>query len=83
MMRDVADPSEGVLTDVRVLDLSTVLAAPVAATCLGAFGAEVIKVELSSTPGGRTPMWAQEGRNKRSVCLDLHTSEGQEARRLQ
>jgi crotonobetainyl-CoA:carnitine CoA-transferase CaiB-like acyl-CoA transferase len=34
MMRDVADPSEGVLTDVRVLDLSTVLAAPVTATFL-------------------------------------------------
>ena len=93
MMRDVGDPSEGVLTDVRVLDLSTVLAAPVAATFLGDFGAEVIKVELprrgdftrggASTPGGRTPMWAQEGRNKRSVCLDLHTSAGQEiARRL-
>jgi len=33
------------LQGVRVLDVSTVLAAPVAATMLGDFGAEVVKME--------------------------------------
>jgi crotonobetainyl-CoA:carnitine CoA-transferase CaiB-like acyl-CoA transferase len=78
-----APPLEGI----RVLDLSTFLAAPVAATLLAEFGAEVIKVEdpgagdfprwHAGRPGGRTPQWAQEGRNKSSVTLDLRTAEGQ------
>lgn len=71
----------------RVLDLATILAGPVAATFLGEFGAEVIKVELPG--GGDTAregptlapglslLWLQEGRNKRSVTLDLHRPEGQ------
>ena len=78
---------------IRVLDLAAVLAAPVAATLLGEFGADVIKVEQprvgdfprhhASQPGGRTPQWLQEGRNKRSITLDLHDARGQAiARRL-
>ena len=76
------------LTGVRVLDMATVLAAPVTATMLGDFGADVIKVELpgrgdttrgpSGSPGRRGPMWLQEGRNKRSVTIDLHHPEGQD-----
>jgi crotonobetainyl-CoA:carnitine CoA-transferase CaiB-like acyl-CoA transferase len=70
-----------------VLDLAAILAAPVSATLLGEFGAEVIKVEQpgvgdfprhhAARPGGRTPQWAQEGRNKRSVTLDLRRPEAQ------
>jgi crotonobetainyl-CoA:carnitine CoA-transferase CaiB-like acyl-CoA transferase len=37
--------SRGALDSVRVVDLATYLAAPVCATLLGEFGAEVIKVE--------------------------------------
>lgn len=72
---------DGALEGIRILDLSTVLAAPVCATLLGDFGADVIKVEqpgigdsmrwLSGTPGGRSVPWVQEARNKRSVTLDL------------
>jgi len=87
------DAPPDALAGIRVLDLSAVLAAPVAATLLGDFGAEVIKVEEPRTgdfprrsapmPGGRTPLWAQEGRNKASITLDLRRAEGQEiARRL-
>ncbi|MEU2130111.1 CoA transferase [Streptomyces sp. NPDC018352] len=73
------------LAGIRVLDLSTVLAAPVTATFLGDFGAEVVKVEepgrgdftRGTADGGRSPYWAQEARNKKSVTLDLRTSRGQ------
>ncbi|MFE4671442.1 CaiB/BaiF CoA transferase family protein [Streptomyces sp. NPDC056723] len=73
------------LAGIRVLDLSTVLAAPVTATFLGDFGAEVVKVEdpgrgdftRGTTPGARSPYWAQEARNKKSVTLDLRTEAGQ------
>ena len=86
-------PTADALRGIKVLDLSAVLAAPVAATILGDFGAEVIKVEeprhgdfprrRAAHPGGRTPMWAQEGRNKDSITLDLRQPEGQDiARRL-
>lgn len=78
------------LAGITVLDVSTVLAAPVTATLLGDFGADVIKVEEphcgdftragtgSQGPGDRSLQWVQEGRNKRSVTLDLHTERGQE-----
>ncbi|MEC3916897.1 CaiB/BaiF CoA transferase family protein [Nocardia sp. CDC160] len=76
------------LSGVRVLDVSTVLAAPVTATLLGDFGADVVKVEEpgrgdftrlgADRPGGRSLQWSQEGRNKRSVTLNLRTERGQE-----
>ncbi|MDM5333967.1 CoA transferase [Ureibacillus composti] len=78
----------GPLTGIRVLDLSTMIAAPFGATLLGDFGAEVIKVEL---PGkgdslrGMGPFhedeplrWPGLGRNKKSLTLDLHHEEGKE-----
>ncbi|MFI7382174.1 CaiB/BaiF CoA transferase family protein [Streptomyces sp. NPDC049813] len=73
------------LAGIRVLDLSTVLAAPVTATFLGDFGAEVVKVEeprrgdftRGTTPGARSAYWAQEARNKKSITCDLRTERGQ------
>ncbi len=75
------------LEGLRVLDVSSILGAPVTATFLADFGAEVIKVELPeegeptrSRPGplpGLSFIWLQESRNKRSITLDLHHSEGQ------
>ena len=75
------------LQGIKVLDVSTVLAAPVTSTFLGDFGADVVKVEepkvgdftraRASERGGRSLQWVQEGRNKRSITLDLRTAEGQ------
>ncbi|KJF22674.1 MULTISPECIES: CaiB/BaiF CoA-transferase family protein [unclassified Rhodococcus (in: high G+C Gram-positive bacteria)] len=76
------------LEGIRVLDISSVIAAPVATTFLADFGAEVVKVEEptagdflrgnSGTPGNRSLQWAQEGRNKKSVTLDLRQARGQQ-----
>ena len=80
--------SELPLDGIKVLDVSAVLAAPVAATMLGDFGADVVKVEQPGTgdftrrhasrPGGRSLQWAQEGRNKRSVTLNLRDPRGRD-----
>jgi crotonobetainyl-CoA:carnitine CoA-transferase CaiB-like acyl-CoA transferase len=81
------------LDGVRVLDLATLAAAPLVATYLGEFGAEVIKVEQ---PDGGDPIrgwgaqrdgvglvWKSVSRNKKAISLNLRGAEGQElARRL-
>ena len=79
------------LSDVRVLDLSQDIAGPYAACLLGAFGADVIKVEppgQGDVTRRRGPFAADEpdpnrsvpfmylNRNKRGVTLDLETPTG-------
>ncbi|MEU5794145.1 CoA transferase [Streptomyces sp. NPDC047813] len=69
------------LDGLRVLDLATLFAGPMAATLLGDFGAEVIKVEHPGRPDpsrGHGPAkdgvglwWKVLGRNKRAITLDL------------
>ena len=76
------------LAGLRVLDLGTRIAAPFAATLLADFGAEVIKVEqpgvgdfmrtIGPFEDGYSLWWAVEGRNKKSITLDLRKLEGQE-----
>ncbi|MCA3130970.1 MAG: CaiB/BaiF CoA transferase family protein [Betaproteobacteria bacterium] len=84
------EPSEAPqlpLAGIRVVDAATVIAAPFCATILGEFGADVIKVEhpvggdpcrAFGTPTARkdTLTWLSEGRNKRSVTIDLHKAQG-------
>ncbi len=79
-------PSEGLGTDptkLKVLDLGTQVAGPFAATILGDFGAEVIKCEQpgagdpSRTGGPMGTVWLVNGRNKRSVTLNLRVPAGQ------
>ncbi|QYM66154.1 CoA transferase [Microbacterium sp. Se5.02b] len=74
------------LQGVRVLDVSTLFAGPLAATFLGDFGADVIKVEHPTRPDasrGHGPQkdgvnlwWKTLGRNKRTVTIDLGDAAG-------
>ncbi|MFE7565805.1 CaiB/BaiF CoA transferase family protein [Streptomyces sp. NPDC057539] len=76
------------LAGLRVLDLATLFAGPLAATMLGDFGAEVIKVEHPRRPDpsrGHGPAkdgvglwWKLLGRNKRTITLDLSTPGGRD-----
>lgn len=80
-------PDSSPLAGTRVLDLATFIAAPYCATIMAEFGAEVIKVELpgvgdpvrrfgTPTDCDDTLVWLSEGRNKKSVTLDLRKEEG-------
>lgn len=74
--------ADGPLSDIRVLDIATFVAAPFCGTIMAEFGAEVIKIEQpdggdslrrfgSMTEAGDTLVWISEARNKKSVTLDL------------
>lgn len=74
----------------KVLDVGTWIAAPVAATMLADFGADVIKIEqpeigdayrrfaqMPATPNADANYtWALDARNKRSLALNLKSDEG-------
>jgi len=68
-----------ILDGIRVLDVSSVLAAPLASNLLGDFGAEVVKIEqpeigdASRNWGSNT--WKVTNRNKKCITLDLHKEE--------
>ena len=75
------------LEKLRVLDLATLFAGPLAATFLGDFGADVIKVEHPRGDPVRghghmkngAGLWAKMiNRNKRMLTLDLSKPDGQE-----
>ncbi|MFJ2023165.1 CaiB/BaiF CoA transferase family protein [Streptomyces sp. NPDC087897] len=78
----------GPLTGLKVLDLATLFAGPLAATMLGDFGADVIKVEHPRKPDpsrGHGPAkdgvglwWKLLGRNKRTLALDLSAPGGRD-----
>src|ERR1039457_921643 len=65
------------LAGLRVLDIASLYAAPLAASILADFGAEVIKVEPPGGDGFRgTGMWPVVARNKKSITLNLRQPEG-------
>ena len=76
------------LDGLRVVDVGNFLAGPYAASILGEFGAEVLKVEhpLAGDPMRRfgtpttrpdaTLKWLSEARNRKSVTLDIRHPEG-------
>ena len=78
----------GPLTGLKVLDISTIIAAPLAATLLADYGADVWKIEM---PGqgdgirlfpplkdGKPLWWKTANRNKKFATLDLRKPEGVE-----
>lgn len=76
----------------KVIDAAYVIAAPAAAMMLGDFGADVIKIEppgrgdmlriLSPSPDAASNwFWQMDGRNKRSLTLDLKSDRGREVMR--
>lgn len=83
----------GALCDIKILDLTQMLAGPYGTMMLADHGAEVIKVEAPigdmTRPGG--PFYADDeqhthggyfqsvNRNKKSIVLDLKTKEGRDA----
>lgn len=79
------DPSQtGPLADVRVLDMSRLVAGNMLSAYLADFGADVIKIEREGTgddlrnwrEAGWDIYWKVYGRNKRSLVLDLKDTEG-------
>ncbi len=84
----MTEPQRMPLEGIRILDISTIIAAPVASGLLADFGAEVIKVEL---PGVGDPLralpphkdgvplwWKVTNRNKKGITLDLRKDEGKD-----
>ncbi len=83
-------PDDLPMSGLRVIDVGTFLAGPYAASILGEFGAEVLKVEhpIAGDPMRRfgteskrhdaTLAWLSEGRNRKSVTLDLRQQVGVE-----
>jgi crotonobetainyl-CoA:carnitine CoA-transferase CaiB-like acyl-CoA transferase len=77
----------GPLDGLKVIDVGTVLAAPLGATLLADLGEEVIKIEHPRGDSIRTwgvskngihPMWKVINRNKKTVTLNLSNKKGQE-----
>ena len=84
----IYDPTlEGPLADIRVLDLSRLVAGNMLSACLADFGADVIKVERPGhgddlrnwREAGHDIYWKVYGRNKRSVARDLKAGEDLQA----
>jgi formyl-CoA transferase len=89
--REARQDLSGPLAGVRVVELTTTWAGPMAGCILADFGADVIKVEHPAgevarrspplLPGTSPPvsfMQATLNRNKRSLTLDLHAPRGRE-----
>jgi crotonobetainyl-CoA:carnitine CoA-transferase CaiB-like acyl-CoA transferase len=85
------------LAGLRVFDMTSFWAGPVVSQILGAFGADVIKVESVQRPDGtrlstsygvtgeraweRSPLYQSVNTNKRNLTLDLTSGEGRDLAR--
>lgn len=83
-----ANFENGPLSDLRVIEMGTLLAGPFCGQILGDMGAEVIKIE---PPGqgdplrvwgrekahGKSLWWPVVARNKKAITLDMRQAEGQ------
>jgi len=88
-MKNSDTTKEGLLSGIRVLDLTRVLAGPYCTMMLGDLGADVVKVERPGsgddtrkwgppfTENGESAYYISANRNKRSVTLNLKSKKGQ------
>lgn len=75
------------LSGIKVIEIGTLIAAPFAARLMAEFGADVIKIESMGQGDplrkwrklheGTSLWWYLQSRNKKSLALDLKSSEGQ------
>ena len=76
------------LGNLRVIESSAFIAAPLAGMTLAQFGADVIRVDLIGggidygrlpmAPGGRSLYWTGLNKSKRSIAVDIRRPEGRE-----
>ena len=88
MTASTETPAQGPLRGVRILDLATVVAAPLAGTLCADMGAEVIKVELPQGGDalrtlapvwhGHALFWKVANRGKQGITLDVRQAQGRE-----
>lgn len=87
-----ANFKNGPLSDLRLIELGTLLAGPFCGQILGDMGAEVIKIEPPGQgdplrvwgrekAGGKSLWWPVVARNKKAVTLDMRQKEGQDVLR--
>lgn len=79
-------PNSGPLAGLRVLDMATIVSAPLAATFLADYGADVVKLELPGVGDsiraypplkeGKSLWWKVTNRNKQFITLDVRKPEG-------
>ncbi len=82
------EAQSGLLTGLRIIDLSTYVAGPSATMALAQLGAEVIRVDpvggatdarrLPLDPAGHSLYWASLNKGKRSVQVDIRGEEGRD-----
>ncbi len=79
MPETAARAGQMVLSGLRVVDFSWVIAGPMTTKMLGAMGAEVIKIESSTRPehAARNRLFPLLNNNKRSITIDITKPEGQ------
>ena len=85
-MNATHEKPSGPLQGMKVLDMATLFAGPLAATLLGDFGADVIKIEHPKgdpvrshghLKNGINLWWKMIGRNKQTITLNLSRPEAQ------
>jgi crotonobetainyl-CoA:carnitine CoA-transferase CaiB-like acyl-CoA transferase len=83
-----SESAAGPLAGCKVVDISTIVAAPFAAALLADYGADVVKIEvpgagdslraLAPHKNGVPLWWKVTNRNKKGITLDLRTPRGRE-----
>jgi crotonobetainyl-CoA:carnitine CoA-transferase CaiB-like acyl-CoA transferase len=79
---EATEANQGWLSGLKVLDLTNVIAGPTIASTLARFGAEVISiggVRPTMDPWNAIIFGMHAGRGKRSILLDLKSTEGRDA----